>query len=198
MKKQVISFILGAIIFSTITAIAVTSINASDVEYDSTHSVKEKIDDLYTKVKPAYTGNVNITPSSEIQTLSTRGKYLNDDITVGAVSKISNDLTVEQVYSKEVSGLSSVTIQNTNNYKYYFLTNLTWHCSNSSINNRISSLNITSITNATYKELGQTKSKYGSSQSGAAINYIIYPDGSGNDIVINFSGADGAAVYGIK
>ena len=52
MKTKVFYFILGAIIFSTITAVAVTSINANQVTYtDSSNNeitVESALDNLYT------------------------------------------------------------------------------------------------------------------------------------------------------
>ena len=46
-KNPIFMFILGIIISGT-TVFAVTQISASEIEYDNTHSVKDKIDDLYT------------------------------------------------------------------------------------------------------------------------------------------------------
>ena len=48
MKKVVLTVIITAVISISGTVLAVNTINASDVSYDSTHSVKDKIDDLYT------------------------------------------------------------------------------------------------------------------------------------------------------
>ena len=48
MKKYIIGFILGIIISSGVV-FAVTQINANDIRYDENNSVKDKIDDLYTK-----------------------------------------------------------------------------------------------------------------------------------------------------
>lgn len=46
-KNNIIGFILGAIIFSSITAFATIKIQADKVEYSEGVSVKDKIDDLY-------------------------------------------------------------------------------------------------------------------------------------------------------
>jgi hypothetical protein len=51
MKKYVIGFILG-VLFSGSIALALTTINASNISYDETHSVKDKIDDLYLHTDP--------------------------------------------------------------------------------------------------------------------------------------------------
>ena len=48
MKKTILTVIITAVICISGTAFAVTQMNASEIEYDSTHSVKDKIDDLYT------------------------------------------------------------------------------------------------------------------------------------------------------
>ena len=48
MKKYVIGFILGAIIFIGIGVYAGTKIQAAEIEYAPNVSVKDKIDDLYT------------------------------------------------------------------------------------------------------------------------------------------------------
>ena len=46
-KNPLFTFILGIIISGSVV-FAATQISASEIEYDSTHSVKDKIDDLYT------------------------------------------------------------------------------------------------------------------------------------------------------
>ena len=48
MKKNTIVFLLVAIFFTGIGALAVTVITADDIEYDSNTTVKQKIDSLYT------------------------------------------------------------------------------------------------------------------------------------------------------
>lgn len=78
-------FILGGITFSGLTVFAEYIVSADKIEYAPNVSVKDKIDDLYSKVKPDYTGNVEITPTKKEQTLLTNGKTLNSNITINAI-----------------------------------------------------------------------------------------------------------------
>ena len=61
-----------------------------------------------------YNGNTNITPTSETQTLSTSGKYMNSDITINPVvnsSSISSNLQlVSNLKSDAVTNKSSVSL----------------------------------------------------------------------------------------
>ena len=95
-KNYLLSFILGGIIFSGLTVFAEYVITADKIEYSANTSVKDKIDDLYTKVKPNYTGNTEVTPSNSTQILYTNNKILNSNITINAVPsnyKVLNTLT---------------------------------------------------------------------------------------------------------
>ena len=47
MKKFAIGFILGAIIFSSITAYAIKTYSADQIQYSQTYTVKDKLDSLY-------------------------------------------------------------------------------------------------------------------------------------------------------
>ena len=89
-KNNIVGFVLGAIIFSGISVFATLAITADQIEYSPNVSVKDKIDDLYTKVKPAYTGTTSVTPTDSEQVLQTAGKYLSSNITVGASTIPSN------------------------------------------------------------------------------------------------------------
>ena len=83
LKSKIFIFILGGIIFSSITAFA-NNILASEVTYGNS-TVKDSIDDLYTKVKPDYTGNTTFTPSSETQMIPTQNKILKNNITINPI-----------------------------------------------------------------------------------------------------------------
>ena len=92
-KNNLLGFILGAIIFSGIGAYAEYIITADKVEYSKDISVKDKVDDLYTKVKPSYTGATSITPSTTTQTLQTNNKLLNSNITINPIPSTYKSLT---------------------------------------------------------------------------------------------------------
>ncbi len=96
-KGYVISFVLGALIFSSITAVIATGIAASGITYKENSTVEEAIDDLYTKVKPDYTGTTTFTPSSETQTVSTQNKILRDNITINPIPTNYKDLSAETI-----------------------------------------------------------------------------------------------------
>ncbi len=90
-KNPIFMFILGAIIFSSITVIA-TNIVASDVTYSDT-TVDAALDNLYSKAKPTYTGNITFTPSDTIQTILTNNKVMTSDITINAIPSTYKNLT---------------------------------------------------------------------------------------------------------
>ena len=92
-KNNLLGFILGAIIFSGIGAYAEYIITADKVEYAPNISIKDKVDDLYTKVKPSYTEATSITPSTTMQTLQTNNKLLNSDITINPIPSTYKNLT---------------------------------------------------------------------------------------------------------
>lgn len=48
-KSKLFLVLITAIIVGSVGVYAGTKINANDISYDSTHTVKDKIDDLYTK-----------------------------------------------------------------------------------------------------------------------------------------------------
>ena len=98
-KSYLLSFILGGIIFSGITVFAEYVITADKIEYSANISVKDKIDDLYTHVKPIYTGSTTVTPSSNTQTLNTNNKLLNSDITITPIPDIFKDVSDSTVTS---------------------------------------------------------------------------------------------------
>ena len=77
-------FMLGVIISGT-SVFAAMTISADQIEYAPNVSVKDKIDDLYTKVKPPYSGDTTFTPDKTGKTFSTNGKYLNSNIVVNPI-----------------------------------------------------------------------------------------------------------------
>ncbi len=95
-KNYLLSFILGGIVFSGITVFAEYVVTADKIEYANNVSVKDKIDDLYTKVKPVYTGETTITPTTSEQTLYTSDKILKSNVTINKIPsnyKNINDTT---------------------------------------------------------------------------------------------------------
>ena len=92
MKKYLVGFLIGTILSGGIV-LAATKIDADKVDYSEGVTVKDKIDDLYTKVKPNYTGSTTITPSTSTQTLSTNDKVLNSDITINPIPSSYKNLT---------------------------------------------------------------------------------------------------------
>lgn len=108
-KSNLFFFLLGAIIFTGVGAFAAIKIDADKVNYSEGVTVKDKIDDLYTKVKPNYTGSTTITPSTSTQTLSTNGKILNNNITINPIpatyKNLSQSTTVEA--NKLLSGYTA-------------------------------------------------------------------------------------------
>ena len=92
-KNNLLGFILGVIIGSGTLVFAEYVVTADKVEYTNNVSVKDKIDDLYTKVKPNYTGSVEVTPTSSSQTLSTNGKILNSNITINPIPANFHELS---------------------------------------------------------------------------------------------------------
>ena len=110
-KNYLLSFILGGIIFSGITVFAEFIVTADKIEYSANVSVKDKIDDLYTKVKPSYSGIVEITPTKSNQVLLTNNKIVNSNIIINKIPDkfidisdstidVSNDLTIGKVAYK--------------------------------------------------------------------------------------------------
>ena len=85
LKNPIFMFILGGICFYSISVFAEYVVSADKVEYSSNVSVKDKIDDLYTRVKPVYNGNTEVTPTKNNQTLLTNGKILNSNITINKI-----------------------------------------------------------------------------------------------------------------
>ena len=91
-KNYLLTFILGGIIFSGLTVFAEYVITADKIEYSANTSVKDKIDDLYTKVKPAYTGSLEVTPSANTQILYTKNKLLNSNISINPIPSTYKNL----------------------------------------------------------------------------------------------------------
>ena len=92
LKNPLFTFILGVIITSGIVY-AATKIQATEIEYAPNITVKDKIDDLYTKVKPEYTGSTEITPTTSNQVLNTNNKILKSNITVNKIPSTYKNLT---------------------------------------------------------------------------------------------------------
>ena len=173
-KNNIIGFILGAIIFSSIT-VAAYSVLANDIGYtpkDSTWkkangeditNVKDAIDELYSK-----TGTISF-----------------------------NNMTSTQVYRKaSFSGKNTViTISNVSDYKYYFVTDVYngGSCTTESGCNNTLAL---TFDNANYVDLGLSY-RLGSVRS-ASRSFFLMPI-TNEDIQITVSGGiDGIAVYGIN
>ena len=167
-RSRLFYFLIG-IILSGSVAYAAGRINASEITYTDKNNVEKTVDVV-------------------LDDLYNKANQVN----LGSPAS----LVVEEVSSTVNTG--SVTISNINNYKWYYMNSVTWHCSNSDKDARVNSLKISSITNGSYIEIGNSKGKYSTTQSAGSIGYIIYPDGSGNDITITFSSADATSIYGIK
>ena len=100
MKKYLMGFILGTIITGTFV-MAATKIGADKIYYNDNVTVKDKIDNLYTKVKPTYNGEVSITPTRQEQILLTNGKVLNNNITVAKIPDELVDVSLSTITSTE-------------------------------------------------------------------------------------------------
>ena len=92
MKKYIIGFIIGAIIFSGISAFATAQILASNISYKNT-TVESAIDTLYTKAKPDYSGDTTFTPTTSSQTIQTNNKILKSDITINPIPSTYKELS---------------------------------------------------------------------------------------------------------
>lgn len=170
MKKTVFAFLLGVVLTGSIAGVVALNYNAKDVSYT-----------------PSDTNwNVNNVEDA-IKDLKSSG---------GSISK---NMTIEELQAYSVSAApTSVTISNVSNYRYYYISAITWYCSKSYFSDKANDLKINSITNASYLKLGASRSRYQTSQSGTTSGFLIFPDGSNNDININIDIADGLSVYGIK
>lgn len=173
MKKKVFSiligFVIGGLTFGTIGFVIAINYKASDITYNPKHS------------------EWNVT------TVEDAINYLYDKNSISF-----NDFTFEPIYSY-TNSLNSYKITNVANYKYYYIIVGTWDSGSSDANSLLNMLKIKNASNATVKELGSEKGIYGGSESAASISYIIYPDGSGEDINITFNGGSwGIGIYGIK
>ena len=137
MKKNIITYIIVAIIFAGIGAFASTTITAEQVIYHEDNTVKAKLDDLYTKTKPLYTGPTAITPSTTSQVLSTKDTILTEDITIDAApsSDVEIDLAYGGAYTTAASN-TRITVTNAKiGYVYYitFSTFNSWQILNPGI-----------------------------------------------------------------
>lgn len=110
------------------------------------------------------------------------------------VNGVPNTVTLIQNVDE---GNSSISFTPSNEYKYYILTSLLWYGSQTIYDSIITSLSISTISNASYIECGITGRNAGSS-SGATRSYIIIPNGSGNSINITYNLSDGTCIYGVK
>lgn len=107
---------------------------------------------------------------------------------------ITSNVTLEEI-ARTTDTVSNTTITNVNNYKYYFVTNIWYHASVFNVDNGLNWLSL-SATNSTLVDLGNSYYQY--NNSGAiSRSYLIFPDGSQNDIVLSMHG-DGMTIYGIK
>ena len=92
MKKYIIGFIIGAVIFSGISIFATTQIVASNISYKNT-TVESAIDTLYTKAKSDYSGDTTFTPTTSSQTIQTNNKILKSDITINPIPSTYKELS---------------------------------------------------------------------------------------------------------
>ena len=102
-KNPIFMFILGVFISSGIMVFAEYVISADKIEYSTNISVKDKIDDLYTKVKPTYTGSTIVNPitGSNPLILQTAGKILNSDITINPIPNSFTDVSLSTITSTD-------------------------------------------------------------------------------------------------
>lgn len=116
-KSNILSFLLGAIIFGGVGTVFAYTILAKDVSYspkDTTwkvDNVKVAIDDLYTKAKPEYTGITTITPSNSGYNLSTKDKILKSNITIEPIPSTYKNLTTTTTVNESnlLSGVKAYT-----------------------------------------------------------------------------------------
>ena len=84
-KGYIVSFILGAIIFSGVTVLATNAINANEVTYKNT-TLDSALDTLYERsTYTEYAGSTTVTPGTTEQILSTNNKLLKSNITISAI-----------------------------------------------------------------------------------------------------------------
>ena len=99
MKKSIMGFILGSIIFSRITSVAAYSILAKGISYTPSNTnwevddMSDVLDALYTNINPKYTGVTEVTPSQSSQTLNTKDKALTKNITINPIPSTYKNLT---------------------------------------------------------------------------------------------------------
>ena len=82
-------------------------------------------------------------------------------------------------------------------YKFYVITDI-YFAASRNYSTFINNINIASITNATYIDVGLT-GRDGGNSSGAARSFLVIPDGSAEDITVSLvAAADSVSLYGIK
>ena len=113
LNSKVFIFMLSSVIFTGVGVLANEMITADRVEYSEDVSVKDKMDDLYSKAKSAYTGSTTVTPSKSTQTLYTNNKRLNSDITINPIPSNYKDLS-SSAYPVESALLSGYKAYNSN------------------------------------------------------------------------------------
>lgn len=100
-KDNILSFILGALIFGTTGVLAATFL-ANNISYDNSSSginssnIQGAIDELYTKANTSYdeySGTTTYTPSTSTQTISTNNKLVKSDITINPIPSSYKSLT---------------------------------------------------------------------------------------------------------
>ena len=100
LKNPIFTFIIGAIIFSGITLVIATTVSSHDVTYKNT-TVEDAIDDLYSKAKPEYIGNITVTPTTSEQVLSTNNKILKSNITINPIPSTFKELSGEANFTAD-------------------------------------------------------------------------------------------------
>ena len=118
-----------------------------------------------------------------------------------AVNDLYSGVGIESITSESInehSGAVNTISINPSGYKAFVVTNMWYGGSNNYPSYLDTRLAITSITNATYIDIGKT-GHGSSSASGVVRSYLIVPDNSGQTITINFAGLfDAHSVYGLK
>lgn len=132
-KRDILMFILGGILFTTITAFAITKYNASDISFESTKTdktnLRDAIDELYSK---------NPLLTNKVTDLTYKNLILNNNeektLYAAIISYTGNNINYEDILNarttmKNVSGATAEELFYSNNisdryaFRLYKLTN---------------------------------------------------------------------------
>ena len=182
-KNPIFMFILGVFVSSGFIVFAEYIVSADKIEYAPNVSVKDKIDDLYTKIKPAYTGNTTVTPSKSTQTLNTNNKLLNSNITINPIPSTYKNLTTVTDVTPDnlLSNVKAYTNDGT-----LVTGNISVNCIKGSYNkpaNTYISINLNFLPsmyliNFTVASGNKHNIAYNSNYSSDSYDYIVYTSGS--------------------